>query len=103
MSANIIECSACGQEYDTEEDGYCCDDTTNGSHTMQSILADTSLYLNDDGRCTCARHAGAYLSAALVKNPKQHIISTPLGSWERFPENDLRTEGINCEECSITR
>ena len=36
MSANIIECSACGQEYDTEEDGYCCDDTTNGSHTMST-------------------------------------------------------------------
>jgi hypothetical protein len=61
----------------------------------------SAIYLDDNGRVTCADHAGAYLRASLKENPNADIHFTPLGSWEKFTEHDIRIFGepIDCETC----
>lgn len=62
----------------------------------------TDIYLDDNGRCTCADHAGEYLAASLKANPGAQFHRTPLGTWERFTADDIRIFGddIECDECS---
>ena len=62
----------------------------------------TSLYLDDNGRATCHNHAGAYLKASITTNPNAQYHQTPLGTWERFCDDDIRLFGddITCEECN---
>lgn len=60
------------------------------------------IYLDDNGRCTCAAHAGESLAASLKANPLARFHETPLGSWEAFDATDIRLFGddIDCEECA---
>ena len=66
------------------------------------LPADDALYLDDNGRCTCADHAGEYLKASIAAKPDAEIHETPLGTWERFTAHDIRIfgGGIDCEECA---
>lgn len=59
------------------------------------------LYIHDDGRCTCAKHAGAELATSIKYNPTAQFHRTPRGTWERFTVNDIRLfcTDIDCEEC----
>jgi hypothetical protein len=63
----------------------------------------TAIYLNDNGRCTCAAHAGEYLRASIAAKPDADIHETPLGSWERFTADDIRIFGadLDCETCAV--
>jgi hypothetical protein len=62
----------------------------------------TALYLNDNGRATCAEHAGAYLKTSILSTPDAQFHATPLGTWERFTADDIRLFGddIDCETCA---
>ncbi len=55
-----------------------------------------SLYLDDNGRCLCADHAGAYLSAALAAGTR-YIIATPAGTWVEVQPAEALTMGLTCE------
>jgi hypothetical protein len=61
----------------------------------------TAIYLNDNGRATCALHAGEYLKSSIRSNPNAQLHATPIGTWEKFTADDIRIfgEDINCEEC----
>ena len=65
------------------------------------LPADDALYLNDNGCCTCANHAGEYLKASITANPDADIHETPLGTWERFTDADFDEFGwfAVCEVC----
>ena len=62
----------------------------------------SAMYLNDNGRCTCADHAGEYLRKSIEEKPDAQFHETPLGSWEKFDADDIRLFGdeIHCEECA---
>jgi hypothetical protein len=62
----------------------------------------SAIYLNDNGRCTCADHAGEYLRTSIMEKPNAQFHKTPLGTWEKFSADDIRLFGdeINCEECA---
>ncbi len=62
----------------------------------------SALYLDDNGRATCAEHAGAYLKANIRFAPDAQFHRTPLGTWERFDADDIRLFGdeIDCETCA---
>jgi hypothetical protein len=62
----------------------------------------SAIYLDDNGRCTCANHAGEYLRKSIEEKPDAQFHKTPLGTWEKFGANDIRLFGddINCEECA---
>ena len=68
---------------------------------MTTTTITNHLYLNDNGRCTCGNHAGAYLAASITANPNAQYHQTPLGDWERFTADDIRLFGddISCEQC----
>lgn len=48
------------------------------------------VYLDNGGRCTCTRHAGAELAASIAANPDARYHVTPLGDWERITDQDVR-------------
>lgn len=58
------------------------------------------LYLNDNGCCTCSDHAGHYLTASLKQNPNAQYHPTPLGTWEQFTADDIRSYGLDCDKCA---
>lgn len=70
-----------------------------------------AVYLDNGGRCTCARHAGHELAASIAANPDARYHITPLGDWERFTHQSVRDVlGLDtdadvtkfyptCEEC----
>jgi hypothetical protein len=62
----------------------------------------SAMYLNDNGRCTCADHAGEYLRKSITEKPDAQYHKTPLETWERFSADDIRLfcDEINCEECA---
>jgi hypothetical protein len=60
----------------------------------------TNMYLNDNGRCTCADHAGEYLRKSIEEKPDAQFHKTVLGTWERFSVEDIRAYGIDCDECA---
>lgn len=64
-------------------------------------MTTTTIYLNDNGRCTCADHAGEYLKASIAAKPHAEIHETPLGTWERFTDADFDEFGWSpvCEIC----
>ena len=51
----------------------------------------SAIYLNDNGRCTCADHAGEYLRKSITEKPESQYHKTPLGTWERFDADDIRS------------
>jgi hypothetical protein len=61
----------------------------------------SALYLDDNGRATCAEHAGEYLRASITARPEEQYHQTPLGEWERFLADDIRLFGddIDCDCC----
>jgi len=64
-------------------------------------ITDT-LYLDDNGRATCAEHAGHELAASLSAHPDAQFHQTTLGTWERFTSDDIRAFGaddIYCDRC----
>jgi hypothetical protein len=60
----------------------------------------SAIYLNDNGRCTCPDHAGEYLRKSIEEKPDAQYHKTPLGTWERFSVEDIRSYGIDCDECA---
>ena len=50
--------------------------------TKEQAMTTTHLYLNDDGRCTCADHAGMMLAASIKKTPDAQFHTTTDGTWE---------------------
>jgi hypothetical protein len=46
------------------------------------------IWTDDNGRMTCVKHAGSYLSSAIAARPKARRHRTPLGTWERLSEAD---------------
>ncbi len=85
LNANRI-CIGCGGDHNEFDD----DEATN------------HLYLDDNGRATCADHAGAYLKTSILSIPDAQFHKTPLGTWERFTADDIRLfgDGIDCETCA---
>ena len=73
--------------------------TTTQEITTMKIV--TRIYLDDNGRCTCEQHAGAHLTASIIRNPSAHIHSTAIGTWERMTTDDIRLFGadISCDRC----
>lgn len=64
-------------------------------------MSDNPLFINDDGRCVCAYHAGSYLRESLRKNgTHQKLYHTSLGTWELVPEDWAIDYEITCEQCS---
>ena len=59
-----------------------------------------AIYLNDNGRCTCADHAGEYLCKSITEKPEAQYHKTPLETWERFDADDIRSYGLDCDECA---
>jgi hypothetical protein len=74
--------------------------TTHHKETAMTTTS-TAIYLNDNGRATCADHAGEYLRASIAADPTAQFHTTPLGTWERFTADDIRIfgEDINCDCC----
>jgi hypothetical protein len=60
----------------------------------------SAIYLNDNGRCTCAGHAGEYLRKSITENPDAQYHKTPLETWERFHADEIRSYGLDCDECA---
>jgi hypothetical protein len=60
----------------------------------------TYLYLNNNGRCTCANHAGEYLRASIAKNPTKQFHKTPFETWERINADFVRECGLDCDKCA---
>jgi hypothetical protein len=60
----------------------------------------SAIYLNDNGRCTCADHAGEYLRKSIEEKPEAQFHKTPLETWERFDADDIRSYGLDCDECA---
>jgi hypothetical protein len=60
----------------------------------------TYLYLNDNGRCTCAYHAGEYLRRSIEENPNAQFHKTPLTTWERIKADLVRECGLDCDRCT---
>jgi len=61
----------------------------------------SAIYLDDNGRCTCHAHAGAYLRKQIELKPNGWLYATPIETWEKFTEDDIRIFGdeIDCEQC----
>jgi len=95
-------CSVCGNDIWTCAATYGAkheNATTTQEITTMKIV--TRIYLDDNGRCTCERHAGAHLTASIIRNPFAHIHSTAIGTWERMTTDDIRLFGadISCDRC----
>ena len=55
--SDIVKCSICSREYDTEEDGYCCDDTAThdidaDDEAHRALTAANELHRRAPGRKT---------------------------------------------------
>ena len=76
--------------------------TTTQEITTMKIV--TRIYLDDNGNCTCERHASAHLTASIIRNPFAHIHTTARGTWERMTTDDIRLDGadISCDRCEST-
>jgi len=61
----------------------------------------SAIYLNDNGRCTCATHAGHELAMSIKANPTAQFHPTTFGTWEQFTADDIRVFGddIDCDRC----
>ena len=75
--------------------------TTTHHKEPAMTTTDAVIYLDDNGRCTCANHAGEYLKASITAKPDADIHETPLGTWERFTDADFDEFGwfAVCEVC----
>jgi len=63
-----------------------------------------TLYFANSGRVACAEHGGAYLTAALERDPQARTIRTPLDVWdalrmEDLPLGELLEPWCACEAC----
>ena len=76
--------------------------TTHHKEPAMNTTTTTAIYLDDNGRATCADHAGEYLRASIAAKPDAQFHTTPLGTWERFTADDLRIFGddIDCDCCA---
>ena len=72
--------------------------TDRKDEAMKTIEA---IYVDDNGRCTCEEHAGAYLRTQIELKPTGWLYATPIGTWEKFTADDIRTfgEDIDCDVC----
>lgn len=50
-----------------------------------------TLFINQNGMVTCARHGGAYLQTYLKHHPGAQVVDTPLDNWERISEDVAET------------
>jgi hypothetical protein len=58
-----------------------------------------AIYINENGRTTCLRHGGMYLTAAVKANPNTNNYDTPLDNWERLTTETLQEFDLHCETC----
>jgi hypothetical protein len=64
-----------------------------------------TLWMDDNGRIICGRHAGSYLSSAIDARPRASSHRTPLGTWDRldamFREEweSIMGSAPECESC----
>jgi hypothetical protein len=58
-----------------------------------TIITTCDIYLDDNGRRTCADHGGEYLRASIQQNPTARYHHTPLGTWELMTAEQINTYG----------
>jgi len=51
---------------------------------MMTTTTQQPLWIHDDGRISCEKHAGNYFTSILARAPARAEIATPLGTWERL-------------------
>ena len=56
-----------------------------------------TLFINQGGMVTCAKHGGSYLQSYLEHDPKARVIDTPLDNWERLARADVEEFDLACE------
>lgn len=59
----------------------------------------SSIYIHDNGTCTCATHAGGYLAASITNDPTATIHQTIIGTWEKYDTAEAAAEGVTCNKC----
>lgn len=57
------------------------------------------IFIDENGRTTCVRHAGTYLAAAVKAAPGRSNYDTPLANWELLTPETLQEFDIHCETC----
>lgn len=64
------------------------------------IKPSDTLYVSERGVVACSQHGGAYLRAAVERDPhaRQHV--TPLDSWIAVDRDELPSDLAACEGCS---
>ena len=66
----------------------------------------TSLYIANNGRISCIKHGGSYLSSAYAASPERASYITPLDAWDRMDTDyiveyvDIVGHAPKCEGCA---
>jgi hypothetical protein len=60
-----------------------------------------NLYIDANGRVTCASHGGTYLRWAISAQPNLRRYDTPLGDWIAVTKSDMKKYALTCETCDM--